>query len=66
MTERVRNGVDEAALSSEPESRSMLAFDLPWLVRDAALEFCAANFSLWLLMRRGPVVCVMEEKAGLQ
>ena len=41
----------------------MLAFYLPYLVFDAALDLCAASVSMWQLMGREPVVCVMEEKA---
>ncbi len=42
----------------------MLAFYLPYLVFDAALELCGAGVGLWQLLQREPVVFVMEDKAG--
>jgi hypothetical protein len=44
----------------------MLAFYLPFLVFDVALDLCAANFSLWQLMQREPVMSVMEEKSAIR
>ena len=43
----------------------MLAFYLPFLVFDAALDLCAANFSLWQLMQRAPVIFVMDQKSAI-
>lgn len=41
----------------------MLLFYLPYLVFDAALDFCAANVSLWQLAQREPILVMMEDKA---
>lgn len=44
----------------------MLAFYLPFLVFDAALDLCAANLSLWQLMQREPVMSAMDEKSAIR
>jgi hypothetical protein len=45
---------------------AMLARYLPFLVFDAALDHGAANFSLWQLMQREPVIFVMDEKSAIR
>ena len=44
----------------------MLAFYLPFLAFDAALELCRASVSMWQPLERQPVVFVMEDKAACQ